>query len=59
MITDQKVAAKAYSMNTLYLLGKDFDWIHPELKRILEDNFHSGSAAFKARARHLLKKLNR
>ena len=57
MITDQKVAAKAYSMNSLYLLGKEYDWIHPELMQILEQGFASGSAAYKARSRHLLKKL--
>ncbi|WP_347925365.1 adenylosuccinate lyase [Pontimicrobium sp. SW4] len=59
MITNQKVAAKAYSMNTLYLLGKEYDWIHPELAMILERDFNSGTAAFKARARHLLKKLKK
>ncbi|TJY34112.1 adenylosuccinate lyase [Pontimicrobium aquaticum] len=59
MITDQKVAAKAYSMNSLYLLGKEFDWIHPELIMILERDFNLGSAAFKARARHLIKKLRK
>ncbi|MFK2820018.1 adenylosuccinate lyase [Flavobacteriaceae sp. LMIT009] len=59
MITDQKVAAKAYSMNSLYLLGKEYDWIHPELVQILEQGFASGSAAYKARSRHLLKKLKK
>ena len=57
MITDQKVATKAYSMNSLYLLGKEYPWIHPELMQILEQGFASGSAAYKARSRHLLKKL--
>lgn len=57
MITNQKVATKAYSMNTLYLLGKEYDWVHPELKQILEQGFASGSAAYKARARKLLKKI--
>ncbi|MCK0178257.1 adenylosuccinate lyase [Flavobacteriaceae bacterium S0862] len=59
MITNQKVAAKAYSMNSLHLLGKEYDWIHPELAMILERDFNSGTAAFKARARHLLKKLKK
>ena len=59
MITDQKVAAKAYSMNSLYLLGKEYDWIHPELLMILERDFNLGTAAFKARARHLIKKLKK
>lgn len=57
MINDTKVAPKAYSMNSLYLLGTEFDWIHPELKIILERDFSNQSAAFKARSRHLLKKI--
>ena len=57
MIGDYKVAPKAYSMNTLYLFGKEFDWIYPELVSILERNFYNESAAFKARARHILKKI--
>lgn len=57
LITDQKIAAKAYSMNTLFLLGKDFDWIRPELAMVLERDFNLGSAGFKARARCLLKKI--
>jgi len=59
MITDQKVAVKAYSMNSLFLLGKAYNWIHPELTMILERDFHSGSAAYKARARHLLRRLKK
>ncbi len=59
LITDQKVAAKAYSMTSLYLLGTELDWIHQELKITLENEYHSGSAAYKARARMILKKLER
>lgn len=57
MINDEKVAPKAYSMSSLYLLGKEFDWVHPELATILERDFYIQSAAFKARARHILKKI--
>lgn len=57
LITDQKVAPKAYSMTSLYWLGTEFEWIHPELKTILEDNYHTGSAAYRARSRMILKKL--
>ncbi|AUS04160.1 adenylosuccinate lyase [Pseudotamlana carrageenivorans] len=57
MINDEKVASKAYGMTTLFLLGKEYDWVHPELKIILVRDFASQSAAFKARARHILKKL--
>lgn len=57
LIGDHKVAAKAYSMTALFLLGTTFDWIHPELKVVLERNYSAGSAAYKARARMVLKKM--
>jgi len=57
MITDQKVAAKVYSMSNLLLLGQDYDWIHEELKLIIERDYHPGSAAYKARARQVLLKM--
>lgn len=57
LIGDYKVASKAYSMTSLLLLGRDFDWIHPELKMVLEQNYATGSAAYKARARMTLAKL--
>ena len=59
MINDEKIAPKAYSMNTLFLLGKDYDWVHPELALILERDFQMQSSGFKARARHILKKINK
>ncbi|GGD97339.1 adenylosuccinate lyase [Planktosalinus lacus] len=58
LITDQKVAVKAYAMHCLFLLGKEFKWIHPELKIILDKDYHEEQPAFKARARHILKKLS-
>ena len=57
VINDEKVAVKAYSMHSLFLLGKEFDWIYPELRLILERDFSSQSAAFKARAKQILKKI--
>ncbi len=59
MINDEKIAPKAYSMNSLYLLGTEYDWIHPELAIILERDFQIQSSGFKARARHILKKINK
>lgn len=53
MITDQKVAVKAYTMTTLYYLGTEFKWVHPELQRIMEEGYEDGSAAFKARSRYV------
>lgn len=59
MITDQKVAVKAYTMTSLFWLGTEIDWIHPELTRIMEDGYHAGSAAFKARSRHMLEAIRK
>ncbi|WP_179020324.1 adenylosuccinate lyase [Winogradskyella forsetii] len=55
MINDEKIAPKAYAMNALFLLGHEYDWIHPELAIILERDFQMQSSGFKARARHILK----
>ena len=52
-----KVAPRAYSMISLYHLGKDVSWVHSELKLIIEQNYASESAAYKARGRMVLKKL--
>ncbi|TMM53669.1 adenylosuccinate lyase [Maribacter algarum] len=57
LIGNHKVAAQAYSMTCLLLLGRKFDWIHPELKMTLEKNYAAGSAAYKARARMTLEKI--
>ncbi|MCX2680706.1 adenylosuccinate lyase [Galbibacter sp. EGI 63066] len=59
LINDEKVAPKAHSMTVLFLFGRDYNWIHPELILILERDFYRQSAAFKARARRILKKLKK
>lgn len=59
LIGDYKVAPKAYSMTTLLLIGRRITWIHPELQQILKQNYESGSAAYKARARMTLKVLEK
>lgn len=58
LISAEKVAPKAYSMQTLALLGQDIEWIHPELKAVLEQGYAGGSAGYRARARRILKILN-
>ncbi len=58
LIGDHKVAAKVYAMTSLLLLGRKIDWIHPELKMVIEQNYALGSAAYKARARMTLSSLN-
>lgn len=57
MISQHKVAVKAYTMTSLYLLGTKIDWVHPELALILEQEYHRGSAGYKARARKILGKI--
>ncbi len=59
LISDQKVAAKAYAMTALQLLGTEFDWIYPELQAILEQNYAAGSPAYQARARMTLQKIRK
>ena len=55
MISDQKVAVKAYTMEALFLFGKEIDWVHDELKLILVQEISGGSPAYKARAKKILK----
>lgn len=57
LINDVKVATKAYSIRTLYILGNHYDWIHPELKMIIDKDFGDHSAAYKAVAKEVLKKI--
>ena len=58
LISDTKVAAKAYAMEILFELGKHYDWIHPELKQIISQDYSKHSAGYKARARMILKEIN-
>ncbi len=57
LIEDHKVATQVYAMDSLFLFGKDFDWIHAELKLILNKNAGFSSAGYKAHAKHILKQL--
>ena len=59
LITDQKVACQAYSMDALFLLGTEIEWIHSELKMTLKQNIHSQSAAYCARGRITLEKISK
>lgn len=55
LISDQKVACKVYAMTTLFYLGTEFDWIHPELHAIISENIHENSPAYRARGKYVLK----
>lgn len=59
LITDQKVAVKAYTLTTLYHLGTEIDWVHPELLIIMENQYAISSVAFQARTRHVTKWIKR
>lgn len=59
LISDVKVATKAYSIRTLYILGNHYDWIHPELQIILNKDYGDHSAAYKVVAREVLKKIEK
>lgn len=54
LITPQKIAVRAYTMNTLYLFGLENDWIHPELKHIIQTKIIHESKGTKARGKHIL-----
>ncbi len=57
LIGDYKVATKAYTMDTLYLLGNLPNmqkWIHQELQNIIAERMNTESAAFKSRGRKIL-----
>lgn len=58
LIEDHKVATKVFAMETLLLLGKKMDWVHDELKLVLEKNISKESAGYLSRARKVLKELN-
>lgn len=58
LIQNHKVATKVFAMDTLYLLGLEYDWIHTELKLVLEQNMAKGSAGYQVRAKRVLSKIN-
>lgn len=54
LIGPHKVAPKAHSMTTLYILGQKNPWVHQELRAVLERQYARGSAGYRARARRVL-----
>lgn len=55
---NRKVGAKYYAIHTLYILGKNNNWIYPELRPILEQGFNEHTAAYKIAARDILRKID-
>ena len=54
MLSEHKIAIKVYTMQTLFLFGKDQKWIYPELKIILTGNLHKESTGYRNRALKIL-----
>jgi hypothetical protein len=55
---DTPVAIKAFSLTILEQLSKDYPEILPEIKLLIEERWEHETAAFRSRARKILKKLN-
>lgn len=57
LIGDAKVAPKVYNMYTLLFYSAKYDWLKEELKNIIEKDYATQSAAYKAAAREVLRKI--
>ena len=58
LITPQKIAVRAYTMNTLYLFGLQKDWVHPELEHLISTKIIKESKGCKARGTKILGLIN-
>jgi len=54
MINKKAIAIQAHSMYALYLMGKIYDWVHPELITMIERNLPKGSAGYKNRGKKVI-----
>lgn len=59
LITPQKIAVRAYTMNTLYLFGLQKDWVHPELEHLIRTKIIHESKGCKARGKHILEQIEK
>lgn len=59
LITPQKIAVRAYTMNTLFLFGTldGKEWVHPELEHLIQTKIIHESKGCKARGRHILEEI--
>ena len=58
LINEHNVANQVYAMDTLFLFGKEYDWIPTELKLVIEKQILSSSPGYQVRAKRILKNLN-
>ena len=54
LITPQKIAVRAYTMDTLYFFGLQRSWIHPELAHLISTKIIHESPGCKARGKKIL-----
>jgi hypothetical protein len=61
LITPQKIAVRAYTMNTLFLFGtlEGKDWVHPELEHLIRTKIIHESKGCKARGKHILEAIEK
>ena len=59
LITDQKIAVRAYTMTSLYLFGLEKDWVHPELKHLISSKIIHESKGCKARGKKILEMIEK
>lgn len=59
LITPQKIAVRAYTMNTLFLFGKLKNWVHPELEHLIRTKIIHESKGCKARGKHILEAIEK
>ena len=59
LITPQKIAVRAYTMNSLFLFGtlEGKDWVHPELEHLIRTQIIHESKGCKARGKHVLEQI--
>ncbi|WP_395062517.1 hypothetical protein [Flavobacterium sp.] len=57
LIGAAKVAPKVYNMYTLSFYTAKYEWLKEELKNIIEKDFATQSAGYKAAAREVLRKI--
>ena len=58
LIGNQKVAVKAYTMEMLYLFGKEYTWVHKELQLVIQQNISNESCGYQARGKKILRWIN-
>lgn len=59
LISPQKIAVRAYTMNSLYFFGLEKEWIHPELKHLISTKIIHESKGCKARGRFILEQIEK